>query len=89
MANAPSAKTTIPATPMTRPSGPPRRRDRGRAAARGAGRLLAGPRCDRRRFATDRWYVLPRRGSGRGRIRRGPGSHSVHRSTGNRRGGDV
>src|SRR3990172_2164148 len=67
MANAPSAKTAIAATPMMRPSGPVRRRPgRGLTAARVLGRLLAGPRCDRRRLATNRWYVLGRRG-GRGR----------------------
>jgi len=84
MANAPSAKTAIAATPMMRPSGPVRRRPgRGLTAARVLGRLLAGPRCDRRRLATDRWYVLGRRGS-RARPRpAGPCSHAVPQGTGN------
>src|SRR3990172_7738132 len=84
MANAPSAKTAIAATPMMRPSGPVRRRPgRGLTAARVLGRLLAGPRCDRRRLATNRWYVLGRRGS-RARPRpAGPCSHAVPQGTGN------
>ncbi len=73
MANAPTAKTTIAATPMTRPSGPVRRRT-GRVVTvvRGLWRLLAGPRCDRRRLATDRWYVVGRRGSRGVLVRPGP-----------------
>ena len=66
MANAPSAKTAIAATPMMRPSGPVRRRPgRSPTAARGLGRLVGEPRCDRRRLATDRWYVVGCHGSRR------------------------
>jgi len=84
MANAPSAKTAIAATPMMRPSGPVRRRPgRGTTAVRGLRRLLAGPRCDRRRLATDRWYVLGRRGSRRVLVRLGLCSHAVRQGTGN------
>src|SRR3990170_5202970 len=84
MANAPSAKTAIAATPMMRPSGPVRRRPgRSLTAARVLGRLLAGPRCDRRRLATDRWYVLGRSGSRRVLVRPGLCSHAVRQGTGN------
>src|SRR3970040_2061451 len=70
MANAPSAKTAIAATTLMRPRGPvPRRPGRRLTAARVLGRLLAGPRCDRRRLATDRWYVLGRSGSRRVLVR--------------------
>src|SRR3990172_3772771 len=84
MANAPSAKTAIAATPMMRPSGPVRRRPgRGVTVARVLGRLLAGPRCDRRRLATNRWYVLGRRRSRRVLVRLGPDSRTVRQGTGN------
>ena len=83
MANAPTAKTTIAATPMTRPSGPVRRRPgRVPTVARGLGRRVAGPRAGRRRFGTHRWYALPLRRNWQGLLWSGPCSRSVREGTG-------